>query len=45
VVASLDGIADGVRRVLDGDEYRDAARAVAAEMRRLPPVDDFLESL
>ncbi|HEX2302029.1 MAG TPA: glycosyltransferase [Gaiella sp.] len=45
VVASLDGIADGVRRVLHGDEYRDAARAVAAEMRRLPPVDDFLESL
>jgi UDP:flavonoid glycosyltransferase YjiC (YdhE family) len=42
VVASLDGIRAAIERVLADDAYRGGAERVAEEMRRLPPVDDFL---
>jgi UDP:flavonoid glycosyltransferase YjiC (YdhE family) len=38
-------IREALRRVLSGESYRGAARALAAEMRSLPPVDAALELL
>jgi UDP:flavonoid glycosyltransferase YjiC (YdhE family) len=38
--AAVAALADAVARVLAATSYRDAARAVAAEMAGLPPVDD-----
>jgi hypothetical protein len=42
VVAPLDGIRAGIERVLEHDSYRSGAERIAAEMRALPPVDDFV---
>jgi UDP:flavonoid glycosyltransferase YjiC (YdhE family) len=42
VTVPMDGIRAGVERVLGNDSYRAAAARVADEMRRLPPVDDFV---
>jgi UDP:flavonoid glycosyltransferase YjiC (YdhE family) len=45
IVSSLDGIGSSLERVLEDAAFRDAADAVAAEMRDLPPVDGFLDML
>lgn len=42
VVSSLDEIGRGVERVLADGGYRESAERIAAELRALPPVDDFL---
>ena len=42
VVATFDGIREGIELVLEKDAYRAMARRVAAEMRALPAVDEFL---
>ena len=39
--SSVDQIGERIRLVLDDDRYRDAARAMAEEMRSYPQVDDF----
>jgi UDP:flavonoid glycosyltransferase YjiC (YdhE family) len=44
VVVPLDGIAQGIERVLDDDRYRAAAASAAGEMRSQRPVDEFLEA-
>jgi UDP:flavonoid glycosyltransferase YjiC (YdhE family) len=43
VVATLDGIAWGIERVLEDDRYRAAAGGAAEEMLAAPPVDSFLD--
>jgi UDP:flavonoid glycosyltransferase YjiC (YdhE family) len=40
VVSAVDGIRAAVERVLGDGSYRAGARAIADEMRSLPPVDD-----
>jgi hypothetical protein len=42
VVSSLDDIGRSVERVLEDGRYRAVAERLAAEVRELPPVDDFL---
>jgi UDP-glucoronosyl and UDP-glucosyl transferase len=45
VVAPIMELGRSIERVLERESYPAAARRVAAEMRSLPPVDDFLERL
>jgi hypothetical protein len=45
IVSSLDRIRSSVEHVLEDAAFRDAAEAVAAEMRGLAPVDGFLDEL
>ena len=45
VVAPMLEIGRSIERVLEHDSYRVAAQRVAAEMRALPPVDEFVERL
>jgi len=45
VVASLDGIRGALDTVTADGSYTNAARAIAGEMRRLPPVDAYVESV
>jgi UDP:flavonoid glycosyltransferase YjiC (YdhE family) len=42
VVSLLDDIGRSVERVLGDGRYRAVAERLAAEVRELPPVDDFL---
>ena len=42
VIAPLDGIRAATGRVLANGAYRETAKRVAAEMRALPPVGEFL---
>jgi MGT family glycosyltransferase len=42
VVAPMEGIRAGIELVLGKERYRDVAQRVAAEMRALPAVDEFL---
>jgi hypothetical protein len=38
----MEGIRAGIELVLGKEKYRDVAQRVAAEMRALPAVDEFL---
>ncbi len=42
VVASIHDIRSGIDRVLGDDSYRLASRAISDELRRYPPVDEFV---
>jgi UDP:flavonoid glycosyltransferase YjiC (YdhE family) len=44
VVVSLDAIRPGIERVLADDRHSRVARALAEEMRNLPPADEFLRA-
>jgi MGT family glycosyltransferase len=44
VVVSLERIRGGLERVLADDRYRRTTEAIAAEMRSLPPTDEFLRA-
>ena len=45
VVVAMDGIRAGLELVLTQTRYRDASNRISEEMRALPAVYGFLESL